>query len=181
MLPRRSIWIQCREWVNAKGQHGGQWGGKAITFILCCFLTLTILSSHHPKLFLSLAFWRSLCGLKKNINILSKTILGFINGGFLLYLTENQVYLTLLHASLHCDFPPQNLWLLSHWLVVWTSFSVHTPSSVSQRAGCVTRSPTVLISLMKSIVPMLYPELFLLRAFVLLVIFSVQIITASHP
>lgn len=118
---------------------------------------------------------------KKNINILSKTILGFINGGFLLYLTENQVYLTLLHASLHCDFPPQNLWLLSHWLVVWTSFSVHTPSSVSQRAGCVTRSPTVLISLMKSIVPLLYPELFLLRSFVLLVIFSVQIITASRP
>lgn len=118
---------------------------------------------------------------KKNINILSKTILGFINGGFLLYLTENQVYLTLLHASLHCDFPPQNLWLLSHWLVVWTSFSVHTPSSVSQRAGCVTRSPTALISLMKSIVPLLYPELFLLRSFVLLVIFSVQIITASRP
>lgn len=118
---------------------------------------------------------------KKNINILSKTILGFINGGFLLYLTENQVYLTLLHASLHCDFPPQNLWLLSHWLVVWTSFSVHTPSSVSQRAGCVTQSPTVLISLMKSIVPLLYPELFLLRSFVLLVIFSVQIITASRP
>lgn len=116
---------------------------------------------------------------KKNINILSKTILGFIN--LLLYLTENQVYLTLLHASLHCDFPPQNLWLLSHWLVVWTSFSVHTPSSVSQRAGCVTRSPTVLISLMKSIVPLLYPELFLLRSFVLLVIFSVQIITASRP
>lgn len=118
---------------------------------------------------------------KKNINILSKTILGFINGGFLLYLTENQVYLTLLHASLHCDFPPQNLWLLSHWLVVWTSFSVHTPSSVSQRAGCVTQSPTALISLMKSIVPLLYPELFLLRSFVLLVIFSVQIITASRP
>lgn len=80
-----------------------------------------------------------------------------------------------------CDVSPQDQWLPSLWPVPWTSFSVCTPSSASQKAGHVTESQTVLISLMKSNVQLQYLVLFLLKTAVSLSFFSVQTFTASPP
>lgn len=65
--------------------------------------------------------------------------------------------------------------------MVWTSTSVRTPFSASQRAGGVTDSRTVPTSPMKSFVPLWCPVLFLLRTAVLMDVTSVRMVPASPP
>lgn len=65
--------------------------------------------------------------------------------------------------------------------MVWTSTSVRTPFSASQRAGGVTESWTVPTSPMKSFVPLWCPVLFLLRTAVLMDVTSVRMVPASPP
>lgn len=85
------------------------------------------------------------------------------------------------HVICACDSSPQDQLPPSLWPAVQNSTSVHTPFSVSQRAGGVTASRTVPTSQMKSCVPLLYLVLFLLRLTVLLDISSVWMIAACPP
>lgn len=125
LLPCRSIWIQCRDWVNAEGQYGLQWRGKAITLMLCCFLTLTLLSFLHPW---NASDWRS-----EQASVVSDRPL-----------TDKAVLCGVSDRNSYCIWPTMNNLIILCACVLWFSH-LRTCNSTAAHLWCGPVSVCILV------------------------------------